>query len=172
MSHHGTGNSTEQQSPEECTVKEPILDHPAQFDFRRGWLTVPGAVATVDRPKARSSKHSSSESIKSVCESAQDSEDENSTKQPPRTGRPTAEEQTTHFDFSPYWEKEAEFVTDLFNTKKISAEEPSPEDECLSKKTPAQTTTPSKGQHNKGQSATSGKGTRKQKNRNNRKANK
>jgi hypothetical protein len=80
--------------------------------------------------------------------------------------------QGTHVDFSPYWAKEAELVTVPFNTKKISAEESSPEDECLSKKTPAQITKSSKGQHNKGQSAASGKGTKHAKNKKNRKANK
>jgi hypothetical protein len=82
-----------------------------------------------------------------------------------------AGKQRTHFDFSPYWAKEAELVTDLCNTKKISAEESSPEDESLSKKTPAQITKSSKGHHNKRQSAASRKGTKHAKNKN-RKANK
>jgi hypothetical protein len=115
----------------------------------------------VHSPKAPSAKHTSLEDTKSANDSAQDSEDENSptevsTKQPPCTGRPTAEKpcsiQTTQFDFSPYWMKEAQLITDLFNPKKIITEELSPEDECVSQNSPAQIIMPSNGQHIKGQS--------------------
>jgi hypothetical protein len=157
ISHHGTANSTEQQSPDECSVQRPIIDHPTQLDFTPGLLTVPGLMATVHSPKAPSAKRSSSESIKSVYESDQDSKDENrstqiSTKQPPAQDIQQQKSLATYRKLT----LTTELVTDLFNTKKICAEQPSPKDECLSKKTPAQITKPSKGHHNRGQSPTSG----------------
>jgi hypothetical protein len=83
MSHHETANKgTEQQSPEECSVKGPILDHPTQPDFRPAWL-----VATVHSPKVPSPKHTSDDTkFGNIYD--EDSQDENSptdisTKQPP-----------------------------------------------------------------------------------------
>jgi hypothetical protein len=128
----------------------------------------------VHSPKAPSPKHTTSDDTKFANIYDQDSEDENSprdisTKQPPCTGHQTAGKpnsaQATHYDFSPQWMKDAPLTTAISKPKEISAQEPGPEDECLSKKTPTQITTSSKGQHNKGQSATSGTGTKKPKNR-------
>jgi hypothetical protein len=75
MSHHETANKgTEQLSPEECSVKGPILDHPTQPDFRPAWL-----VATVHSPKVPSPIHTTSDDTKFGNIYDEDSEDENRT---------------------------------------------------------------------------------------------
>jgi hypothetical protein len=129
---------TEQQSPEECSVKEPILDHPRMADGTRGRSNS----AQTKGAKLKTLQFRKYQVRMWICSGQrrreQPGRDQHKTAPAHRTSN--SRQQTTHFDFSPYWAKEAGFVTDLLNTEKISAEEPSAEDECLSKKTPAQIT--------------------------------